>query len=67
MFKITWFALALVATLYLAIPAAACEWINGTVVFSVTDGDTAVVETTQKGILRVRFYGVDAPETENRL
>lgn len=66
MFKITRFALALVATLYLAIPAAACEWINGTVV-SVTDGDTAVVETTQKGILRVRFYGVDAPETENRL
>ncbi len=34
---------------------------NGKVV-SVTDGDTAVVATRTGKSLRVRFYGVDAPE-----
>lgn len=38
------------------------EWVDGKVV-SVTDGDTVVVETRRKDVLRVRFYGVDAPET----
>lgn len=41
------------------------SWLEGRVA-SVTDGDTAVVETTAREILRVRFYGVDAPETANR-
>jgi micrococcal nuclease len=41
------------------------EWVSGRVV-SVTDGDTAVIETAKGRALRVRFYGVDAPETENR-
>jgi len=40
------------------------EWVNGRVVH-VTDGDTAVVETGGRS-LRVRFYGVDAPERANR-
>lgn len=44
---------------------AADEWVSGRVA-SVTDGDTAVIETAQGRALRVRFYGVDAPETENR-
>jgi endonuclease YncB( thermonuclease family) len=44
---------------------AAEEWVSGRVV-SVTDGDTAVVETPQGRALRIRFYGVDAPENENR-
>jgi endonuclease YncB( thermonuclease family) len=42
----------------------AAEWVSGRVV-SVTDGDTAVIETTRQKILRVRFYGVDAPEAAN--
>lgn len=63
---ITRFAITLVAVFSVALPGAASEWVNGIVV-SVTDGDTAVVETTHQEILRVRFYGIDAPETENRL
>ena len=43
---------------------AAEEWLNGRVV-SVTDGDTAVVDVGGRS-LRVRFYGVDAPEHQNR-
>jgi len=43
---------------------AADEWVSGRVVH-VTDGDTAVVETGGRS-LRVRFYGVDAPERANR-
>ena len=58
-------AIALSAAVCLPIPASASEWVNGIVV-SVTDGDTAVVETTRQEILRVHFYGIDAPETENR-
>ncbi|MSQ69019.1 MAG: hypothetical protein EXR83_12690 [Gammaproteobacteria bacterium] len=58
-------ALALAALLWLGL-AHGEEWISARVV-SVTDGDTAVVETSQKKIIRVRFYGVDAPETANRL
>lgn len=50
--------------LCLAFELHAQEWRNGVVV-SVHDGDTATVETTQGRILRVRFYGVDAPEREN--
>ena len=48
----------------LAGSAGAAEWISGRVV-SVTDGDTAVVETAKHEVLRVRFYGVDAPEAAN--
>ena len=44
---------------------AAEEWVSGRVV-SVTDGDTAVIETDRGRALRVRFYGVDAPEQEGR-
>jgi hypothetical protein len=56
-----WLALLLWA----CVATAADGWISGRVV-SVTDGDTAVVETTNGRSLRVRFYGVDAPEHENR-
>ena len=45
--------------------AAAGGWLSGRVV-SVTDGDTAVVATPNGRSLRVRFYGVDAPEHANR-
>ncbi len=53
-----------VALLFFALPLAAEEWVDGVVVF-VNDGDTAVVETTTSRTLRVRFYGVDAPELAN--
>jgi len=56
-----WLALALWA----GAATAAGEWVSGRVV-SVTDGDTAVIETANGRSLRVRFYGVDAPEHENR-
>jgi len=56
-----WLALALGA----GTASAAGGWVSGRVI-SVTDGDTAVVETTDGRSLRVRFYGVDAPEHENR-
>lgn len=45
--------------------AAAGHWLNGRVV-AITDGDTAVIETADSRSLRVRFYGVDAPERQNR-
>ena len=54
-----------IALLLAHVGAWAAEWVDGKVV-SVTDGDTAVVETTRQQILRVRFYGVDAPEKANR-
>lgn len=47
-----------------AVSAATDAWVNGKVV-SVTDGDTAVVATAQGKTLRIRFYGVDAPERAN--
>jgi endonuclease YncB( thermonuclease family) len=50
---------------WVAVCGAADEWIEGRVV-SVTDGDTAVVATAAGRSLRVRFYGVDAPERANR-
>jgi endonuclease YncB( thermonuclease family) len=53
------------AVLLASLPARADSWLAGRVV-SVTDGDTAVVETAAREVLRVRFYGVDAPETANR-
>ncbi len=49
----------------LAAPISAREeWVNGTVA-SVHDGDTATVVTDDRRSLRVRFYGVDAPERAN--
>ena len=51
--------------LFAAHVAQAEEWVEGKVA-SVHDGDTATVETTKHEILRVRFYGVDAPEKANR-
>ena len=59
------FALLALWLLFLNCAARAAEWVDGKVV-SVSDGDTAVVETTKKEILRVRFYGIDAPEKANR-
>jgi micrococcal nuclease len=45
-----------------AAPSSAAEqWVTGTVT-SVHDGDTATVRTSANKRLRVRFYGVDAPE-----
>ncbi len=43
---------------------AADQWVEGRVVH-VNDGDTAVVDVAGRS-LRVRFYGVDAPERANR-
>ncbi len=47
----------------LCLPCAAQaeEWLKG-VVIAVHDGDTATLESAQRRLLRVRFYGVDAPE-----
>jgi len=56
-----WLALLLCV----GVASAGEKWVSGRVV-SVTDGDTAVVETRNGRSLRVRFYGVDAPEHENR-
>jgi len=56
-----WLALLLCV----GVASAGEKWVSGRVV-SVTDGDTAVVETSNGRSLRVRFYGVDAPEHENR-
>lgn len=44
--------------------AAADSWVEGRVAY-VNDGDTAVVDVAGRS-LRVRFYGVDAPERQNR-
>jgi micrococcal nuclease len=41
--------------------AHAEEWRKGTVI-KVHDGDTATLESAHGRLLRVRFYGVDAPE-----
>lgn len=59
-------ALVALALLVLAgVPCAAeDEWVAGRVVY-VNDGDTAVVDVGGRS-LRVRFYGVDAPERQNR-
>ena len=57
-------ALMLLTALCLSALAQAEEWISGRVV-AVTDGDTAVVETPNRLALRVRFYGIDAPESAN--
>jgi len=43
---------------------AAESWVEGRVVH-VNDGDTAIVDVDGRS-LRVRFYGVDAPEAQNR-
>lgn len=48
-------------TFCLAWVAHAEEWRKGTVI-KVHDGDTATLEIAQGRLLRVRFYGVDAPE-----
>jgi len=54
--------------LALLLAAAACgageEWVGGRVVY-VNDGDTAVIDVAGRS-LRVRFYGIDAPERQNR-
>ncbi|HMM77801.1 MAG TPA: thermonuclease family protein [Gammaproteobacteria bacterium] len=57
--------LALALLVFAAAPSRAeDEWIAGRVVY-VNDGDTAVVDVGGHS-LRVRFYGVDAPERQNR-
>ncbi len=57
--------LFLCALLFAATSAIAREqWVEGRVVF-VNDGDTAVVDVGGRS-LRVRFYGIDAPERQNR-
>lgn len=59
-----WRGLLLLVALWLGAAAQADEWVSGRVV-AVTDGDTAVVETARREALRVRFYGIDAPESAN--
>jgi endonuclease YncB( thermonuclease family) len=56
--------LALVLLFVIAPCGAGEEWIRGRVVH-VNDGDTAVVDVAGRS-LRVRFYGIDAPERQNR-
>ncbi len=59
---------AAAACLFLFFALAPCgaddEWIEGRVAY-VNDGDTAVVDVGGRS-LRVRFYGIDAPERQNR-
>jgi micrococcal nuclease len=56
-------AIALIGLLWAVFPSIGVteEWVKGTVA-SVHDGDTATVVTDDRKSLRVRFYGVDAPE-----
>jgi micrococcal nuclease len=52
----------LVATLLLAAPAYAGRTIEG-MVRAVYDGDTVLLVTREESRLKVRLYGIDAPET----
>lgn len=60
--------LGALAALLLFMATAACgeedAWVEGRVAY-VNDGDTAVVDVAGRS-LRVRFYGVDAPERQTR-
>ena len=59
------YLLAVLSTLLLACPSFAREpirTVTGTVT-KVSDGDTIHVTTPEKTKLRVRLYGMDAPET----
>lgn len=60
---LAWIALALLFAC-LVEGRAADEWVEGRVVY-VNDGDTAVVDVGARS-LRVRFYGIDAPERAYR-
>lgn len=54
--------LLLLFCLLLPLQAGATEFING-MVKKVYDGDTVLVAAMGKGNLKVRLYGIDAPET----
>ena len=57
------FLAALIAALTIAAPShAAIRTVSGTVT-KVSDGDTIHVTTPEQTKLRVRLYGIDAPET----
>lgn len=56
--------LALLLFLPLALHAKAPIRIEQGVVQKVTDGDTVQVTTAEGTKLKVRLYGIDAPETE---
>lgn len=57
------FSFALVLVLFLTGNAAAGRIING-MVKAVYDGDTVLLTTREESRLKVRLYGVDAPETK---
>jgi len=54
--------LLLMLLLLVSTNAAAAQLING-MVRKVFDGDTLLVVTRQEGQIKVRLYGIDAPET----
>ncbi len=55
-------ALILMIVVLLSTEAMAAQMING-MVREVFDGDTLLMVTRQEGQLKVRLYGIDAPET----
>ncbi len=64
--KVTIFLLQiLILTTFLIIPAshATIRTVTGTVT-KVSDGDTIHLTTPEQTILKVRLYGIDAPETD---
>ena len=54
--------LILLILLLVSTEAMAAQMING-MVREVFDGDTLLVVTRQEGQIKVRLYGIDAPET----
>ena len=59
--KLRLFFIILVALVLLLLPSLLWAW-QGKVVH-VTDGDTIVVLTEDKEQVRIRLYGIDAPES----
>lgn len=56
-------SLLLAAVLAMPLPGAAAETLTGRVV-SVTDGDTLTILTPQQKQVRIRLFGIDAPEKD---
>lgn len=50
----------LIVSIILCWPLAAHAWVAK--VISVTDGDTVRVYSKEQGLVKIRFFGIDAPE-----